>query len=114
MMSSKIYKCKLVDDFVKNFNHHCVEIYTPLHWLCIDESISRLYGMGGHWNNIGLSHYVAMDCKPENGCKIQNTVDSVSGIMLHFKVVKLAEHKHLLQVHKDDTGLLHGTVILKQ
>jgi hypothetical protein len=30
------------------------------------------YGTGGDWINEGLPHYVVIDCKPENGCEIQN------------------------------------------
>ena len=71
--------------------------------------------MGGHWIKMGLPHYVAIDCKPEkNRCEIvQNTADSVSGIMLNLKVMKTADHKHLLQVHEDDRGFIHGTVVLR-
>ena len=44
----------------------------------MDESISRWYGHGGDWINIGLPMYVAMERKPENG----------AGIMLRLRIHK--------------------------
>jgi hypothetical protein len=56
--------------------------------LCVDKSFSRWYGLGGHWINIGLPHYVAMERKPEAGCEIQNFADGESGVMVRLKLVK--------------------------
>ena len=50
--------------------------------------MSRWYGIGGHWINAGLTQYIAIDRKPENGCEIQNASDGVSGIMIQLKLVK--------------------------
>ena len=33
--------------------------------ISVDESISRWYGQGGGWINVGLSHYMAIGRKPE-------------------------------------------------
>jgi hypothetical protein len=57
------------------------------------------YGHGGNHINIGLPHYVAMDCKPDNGGKIQNLADVCSGIMISLKVVKSLEEE--MAVEKD-------------
>lgn len=56
-----------------------------------DELFSRWYGLGGHYINIGLPMYVAMDRKPEDGCKIQCCADGTTGVMCGLKVVKSAE-----------------------
>ena len=87
-MSHEEWRWRLVQDFVDNFNDHR-ELFFFASWLlCADESISRWYGLGGNWINMGLPHYVAMDRKPEHGCEIQNCCDGLSGIMLRLKLVK--------------------------
>ena len=76
--------------------------------------MSRWYGQGGHWINLGLPQYVAIDRKPENGCKIQNSACGQSGVMLRLKLVKGVD---LAGDNDDDApnedGLLHGTKALK-
>mmetsp|Transcript_19195 Transcript_19195/g.28948 ORF Transcript_19195/g.28948 Transcript_19195/m.28948 type:complete len:98 (-) Transcript_19195:226-519(-) len=57
-MSSEEYRWKRVDDFVEAFNKYRQSNYHPSDWICVDKSISRWYGLGGHWINIGLSLYV--------------------------------------------------------
>jgi Transposase IS4 len=90
-MSSEAYRWLLVEDFVKNFNEHRAHFFSPSWQVCVDESISRWYGLGGHWINIGLPMYVAMDRKPEDGLEIQNACCAHSGIMYQIKLVKTAE-----------------------
>ena len=87
-MSHEEWRWALIQDFVDNFNKHREEYFSPSWLLCADESISRWYGLGGTWINIGLPMYVAMDRKPEHGCEIQNCCDAMSGIMLRLKIVK--------------------------
>jgi hypothetical protein len=48
---------------------------------------------GGHWINMGIPMYVAIDRKPENGCKIQNTACGQSGVMIRLKLVKTAQEE---------------------
>ena len=74
----------LVDDLVGYINQEHEDYFSPLAWICVDESISRWYGIGGSWINDGLPEYRAMDRKPENGCEVQNACDGQSGIMLHL------------------------------
>ena len=50
--------------------------------------MSRWYGKGGDWINDGLPHYVAIERKPENGCKIQTSCCGTSGIMMGLRIVK--------------------------
>ena len=56
-MSSEAWRWTLVDDFVKAFNDHCERHFVPSELICVDESISRWYGQGGHWINAGLPCY---------------------------------------------------------
>lgn len=50
--------------------------------ICVDEFISRWYGLRGNWIEVSLSQYVAIDRKPENGCEIQNAAIGRSGITI--------------------------------
>jgi hypothetical protein len=90
-MSSEAYQWLLVEDFVKNFNDHRAKYFSPGWLICVDESMSRWYGLGGHWINMGLPMYVAMDRKPEDGLEIQNACCARSGIMFQLKLVKTAK-----------------------
>ena len=63
---------KLVEYFVTHFNEYRTQIFSPSDSICDDESILWWYIQGGHWINLGLPMYVAMDRKPENGAEIQN------------------------------------------
>ena len=78
----------------------------------MDESISRWYGLGGGWINIGIPMYIAVDRKPENGCDTHNSACGKSGVMLRLIIVKSAEDSDL-QILENDEGIAHGTSILK-
>jgi hypothetical protein len=56
---------------------------------------------------------MAIDRKPEAGCEIQNTACGRSGIMLQLKLVKTAESESAHAEVDANTGLLHGTEVLK-
>ena len=90
-MSSEAYRWMLLQDFVANFNDHRCCFFVAGWLICVDESISRWYGLGGHWINMGLPMYVAIDRKPEDGLEIQNAACAHSGIMYQLKIVKMAE-----------------------
>ena len=47
-MTSEQYRWRLVDDFIKNFNKHRAQNFLPSDEICVDESMSRWYGQGGH------------------------------------------------------------------
>ena len=111
-INSEQYRWMLVDDFVNAFNSFRAAKYFPSEKICADESISRWYGLGGHWINMGLPNYVAMDRKPENGCEIQDACDGRSKIMMQLKLVKGAAENERL-AHEDASGL-HGTRVLKE
>lgn len=92
-MSLEQWRWMRVSGWVERFNLHRKENYSPSSLICVDESISRWYGLGGNWINIGLPHYVAIDRKPEDGCEIQNAADGYSGIMMNLKLVTSAENQ---------------------
>jgi hypothetical protein len=113
--SSEEYRWMLVSDFVRSFNSHREEYFIPSERICVDESMSRWYGMGGDWINAGLPMYVAIDRKPENGCEIQNSCCATSGVMLRLRIVKskVAEFEASAATALDHT-VNHGTAIIKE
>jgi Transposase IS4 len=116
-MTSERYRWLLVDDFVKNYNDHRAVNFRPSQLICVDESMSRWYGQGGSWINIGLPNYVAIDRKPENGCEIQTAACGISGVMIRLKLVKSAEemlHTQEPVAPDNNEELLHGTKVLKE
>jgi Transposase IS4 len=114
-LSSEQYRWMLIDDFVTNFNDHRANYFNPSDTICVDESMSRWYGQGGHWINHGLPQYIAIDRKPENGCEIQNAACGKSGVMLRLKLVKGADLVGDDNENNDgdENNLLHGTLVLK-
>jgi hypothetical protein len=49
--------------------------------------------------------YMAIDCKPENGCEIQNAACSNSGVvMIWLKLVKTAKEEGA-NIEEEDDGL---------
>ena len=93
-MSSEEYRWRLVEDFISNFNRHRERNFHPSTTICVDESFSRWYGLGGDWINKGLPCYIALDRKPEAGCEIQSACCGDSGIMCRLKIRKTAHAKH--------------------
>ena len=75
-------------------------------WICANESISKWYGLGGYWINIGLPMYVAIDRKPENDCEIQKSACGKSGVMLRLKIVNHIESEDQ-QIADGPDKLLH-------
>jgi len=102
-----------VDDFVTSFNAHRAAHVRPSDLLCVDESMSKWYGQGGGWSDRGVTMYVAIDRKPENGCEIQNTACGRSGIMLCLHLVTTAGDQRQ-RFTSTESLLLHGTVVLKR
>jgi len=80
----------MVQDFVDRVNEHRSTHVQPGEVICIDESMTRWYGLGGSWINMGLPMHVAIDRKPENGCEIQDSCCAKSNVMLRLKIVKSA------------------------
>lgn len=98
----------LVDDFVKAINEHREMFVTPSDLICVDESMSRWYGLGGDWIDVGLPTYRAIERKPENGCEVKSSACGRSGIMLRLEIVKSAMDDAGADV---DAGMSHGTAV---
>jgi hypothetical protein len=117
-MTSEHYRWLLVDDFVEAFNSHRETNFVPSDRICVDESMSRWYGQGGSWINIGLPNYVAIDRKPDSGCEIQSSCCGRSGIMLRLRLVKTKREEEAIERdHNNNQQDLesenHGTKVLK-
>ena len=84
---------KLFEDFVNNFNEYHTHLFSPSDIICADESISRWYGQGVHWINLGLTMYVAIDRNLENGSDIQNSACGRSGIIMRLRIMKSAKNE---------------------
>ena len=59
----------MVDDFIEDFNDYRASNYSPSDRICVDESISKWYGLGVHWINIGLPNYLVIDRKAKTGVR---------------------------------------------
>ena len=69
-MSHAEYRWLLIDDMVKIFNTHREYSFIRSELICVDESISRCYGLGSGWINIVLPMYISSDHNLDNGCEI--------------------------------------------
>ena len=101
-----------MDDFIEALNGYRAAFYSPSDRICVDKSISRWYGLGGNWINIGLPNYVAMERNPDNGCEIQDACDGRSKVMIRLKLVKGSVDNELLA--NEYPGGLHGTRVMIQ
>ena len=86
---------------------------TPGDTICVEQSILKWDGLGGHGIPVGLPMYVAIDRKPENGCEIQNAACGRSTIMLRLHLVTTAADQHG-NLSAAETQLLHGTTVLQR
>lgn len=111
--SGERYRWGLVNDFITAINLHREEHVTPGENLCVDESILKWYGLEGHWIEVGLPMYMAIDRKPENGCKIQNAACGRSGMMLRLHLVTTAADQRS-SLSAAEADLLHGSVVLNR
>ena len=99
-----------VVDFVNAINDHRRKKVIPCETICVDESMSRWYGIGGSWISKGLPHYVALDRKPENGCELKTAACGRSGIILRIEIVRSVDDP----ASEEDAGQSHGTAICKR
>ena len=109
----KKYGWQLADDFVTAFNNHKDFMIIPSDWICEDESMSRWYGHGDLWVNLGFPMYIAIDQKPENGCDIQKSACSRSSVMLRNRLVKTVEEYESEHTTEEDDRLINYTQVLK-
>ena len=73
---------------MKIFHSHRAKNCVPGVYVCVNKSIGWWYGHGGGWINYGISYYIVIKRKPENGLEIQNLACRESGIMIRLKLVK--------------------------
>ena len=111
-ITSMAHRWMLVDDLIEAFNDYRSASYSTSDRICVDKSISRWYGLGGHWIKIGLPNYVAMERNPYNGYVIQDTYNVRSKLMISLILVKVSVDNKLLE--NEDNGGLHGTRVMKQ
>ena len=90
-------------------NEHRLERVTLSDLICVDESISRWYGLGGHWIDLGLPQYVAIDHKPENMCEIQDAACGRCSVMMRLELVTTAEEEALTE----NGEMWHGAAVVK-
>ena len=57
--------------------------------------MSRCYGIGGHWINSGLPHYIAIDRNPQNCGEIQNADGEFSCIMMQLKLANTSSEEDI-------------------
>ena len=89
-MTSVQHRWALVNDFLNAINDHREKQFSPSDTICVDESMVRWYGLGGHWIDIGLSFYSAIDRKPESSCELKTAACAKSGIMIRLELVTTA------------------------
>ena len=102
------HQWQLCDDFKVAFNAPRQANVFPSEHICVDESMSRWYGLCGSWIGIGSPHFVVLDRKPESGMEIQNIACGSSGILLGLKIVKRAAEpaRTSLDEHNNGTNVL--------
>ena len=108
-MSSVQYRWALVNAFLTAINDRREKQISPSDIICVDESMVRWYGLGGHWIDIGLSFYSDIDRKPESGCEIKTATCTKSGIMIRLEMVTTAEKTHNLEYDRECN---HGTAVI--
>ena len=79
--------------------------------ICADKYTSRWYVQGGHWINLGLQMFVAMDRKPENETDIKNAASGQYRIMMRLRNVKSARNEADQEDDEDNTPC--GTKVLE-
>eukprot|EP00171_Calliarthron_tuberculosum_P006654 IDg6654t1 len=80
----------LMDDFVTDINEYRSELVRSSDLICVDESISNWYGLGGDLIDIYLRTNRAIDRNPGNGCKMKTNACGRRG-MLQLEIVRSSE-----------------------
>lgn len=99
----------LVKGFVDAINDHRATFVKPSERICVEESISRWYGLGGSWIVVGIPHYVALDRKPESGCELKTASCGKSGIIIRIEMTISADDNASRDFESDTN---HGAAVL--
>ena len=113
----KEWEWQLVNEHIENFNIHILARLYPSEKLYVDEIFIRWYRLGGDWVNLGLTHYVQMDHKPDYGCEIQETCFGSGMVMMKLELVKgnTAGEAAVTADGTEPSGdVKHGTKVLKE
>ena len=97
-------------DFFNAINNHRKSRVVPSETICVDESMSRWYGLGGSWISKGLPHYVALDRKPESGCELKTAACGKSGILIRIEIVRASDDSEA----EGSLGISHGSANCKR
>lgn len=100
-MTSEAYRWLLCEDFRFTINQNCREHIVSSDRMYIDESISRWYGVGVTFLEVGLPYYFYLDRKPESGCELQTISDGAKVIMLGLEFVKSEADRNINGRDKD-------------
>ena len=103
---ANLFRWKYVSDFFDAFNEWYGKKFKPSANLCIDESFSRWYGLGGFWSYIGLPHYVSFDRKPEAGCELYTMCDGISGVLCAVEIVTGDVKKKWKDIYNSGTATI--------
>ena len=106
------HRCKLIEDFVTNFNEYRTHIFSPSDLIYAVESISQWYRHGGHWIDLGFPVCVAIYRKPDNGSEIQNATCRRSGIIICLRIFKSARNEE--EQKDDEENLIHSIKVQKE
>lgn len=87
------YRWALCEDFRRAINDHREEHVSPSTTICVDESISKWYGLGGSWLDVGLPFYVSLERKPESGGELHTSACGTAGIMLRMQFAKSIDER---------------------
>ena len=98
-----------VCEFISAINDHMSLQVIPCDRIFVDEGISRWYGLGGSWIDIGLPHYVALEQKPEHLCELKKAACGKNGFCLRIETVVSAEETSQRDYEGDNS---HGAAVL--
>ena len=98
----------MIRGFFVAIHDHRASHVIPSQNICVDESLSRWYGLGGDWIDTGLPHYVDMDQKTENRCELKTAACGKRGIVIRIGNVVSAEDTSMRDF---ENAHLHGTAM---
>lgn len=104
--ASKISRWMRVTEVIEACNEPRGAHIIPSELICVDESMTRWYGLGRDWRDIWLPHYVAMHRELENGVDLQISSRGRSGIITRIENL-ISAGERSMRKYKVET--LYGT-----
>ena len=90
-----------VQDFVEAFNTQREDYFEPSEFICVYESMSRPYGLGGGCIYLSHPQYFSIQLKPENMCELQNATYGQRGIMIRVEIFMSVEETQILPFEQE-------------